>query len=171
MDIALTIAAYVVLSLAALVGLALAFVGFAGTWVILAGFILGDLVHPALNHYGAWAAMTGLALLAEAAEWVMGYFGMRKFGVSRKSAWGAVGGSFLGAFAGVAIPIPILGSLIGALAGAFIGAFLVEMLVSAPMGSAVKSGLGGLLGRLGGIFSKTIFAAVMVVVAYYELMN
>jgi hypothetical protein len=171
MDIALAVAAYIVLSLAALAGLVLAFVGFPGTWVILAGFLLGNLIHPGPNHYGAWAAVAGLALTAEAAEWVMGYFGMRKFGVSRKSAWGAVAGSFVGAFAGVAFPVPVLGSLIGALAGAFIGAFLVEVVVSSDTGTAVKSGLGGLLGRLAGIFSKTLFAAAMVVVAFYTLMN
>jgi uncharacterized protein YqgC (DUF456 family) len=165
----LTILAYIILALTALAGLAIAFIGFPGTWLILAGFILGDLVFPGPGHFTAWGVALGLALLAEVAEWVMGYFGMRKYGVSGKAAWGAIIGSFIGAIVGVGIPV--LGSLIGALLGAFLGAFIVEAAVSAHLGDAVKSGWGGLVGRLAGIFSKTLCAGAMVIVVFYAIIK
>ena len=164
MTITLTILAFIILGLTALAGLVLAFIGFPGTWVILLGFILGDVAFPGLNHYRVWLVVLGVALAAEVVEWLLGYFGALKFGVSKKATWGAIAGSLVGALAGVGIPI--LGSLIGALVGAFLGAFAVEMLTSRQGGvqGAVRSGWGGLLARLAGMLGKTVFAVIMIII-------
>jgi uncharacterized protein len=97
----------------------------------------------------ALAALAGVAFLIDniAAAW-----GARKFGGSSAAAWGALVGGLVGLFLGP----------LGFLVGPILGAILAEMLISKqePL-EAMRSGVGTLLGMLGGIGAKLLIHVAM----------
>src|SRR5439155_123148 len=63
--------------------------------------------------------IVALGIVAEVLDFTLAGSYARKYGGSRKAAWGAIIGGTIGAIVGV--PIPIIGSVIGALVGSFVG--------------------------------------------------
>jgi uncharacterized protein len=97
----------------------------------------------------ALGVLAGFAMVMDniAAAW-----GARKFGGSSAAAWGALVGGLVGLFLGP----------LGFLAGPILGAVLAEMLISKkdPL-EALRSGVGTLLGMLGGIGAKLLIHLAM----------
>lgn len=83
--------------------------------------------------------------------------GTKRMGGSNYGVWGSIIGLVLGL-----IFFPPLGIIVGP----FVGAVAGELIYGQNTSVALKSGLGSLLGFLGGTFMKLIFAAVA---AYYIL--
>lgn len=95
-----------------------------------------------------------LAAAAMALAYLAGAWGARRFGASRAAAWGAV----LGALAGVVVLGPL-----GLLVGPFAGAALIEALQGRPLAVAVRSGIGSVLGMLGGSLINLAIALLMII--------
>lgn len=98
----------------------------------------------------AVAAVTVLDFAASA-------WGAKKFKCSRWGAWGGVLGAFVGVFF-----FPL-----GLLAGPFAGAVAGELLAGRSVTDGVHSGIGAVVGFLGGMFAKLLACAAMPAVAFW----
>ena len=71
---------------------------------------------------------------------------------------GGILGAVLGAgFLGI-------GLLLGTFLGIFLGAFLVELLIQRDFIKSLKSGAGGVIGRIGSIIAKLAIAVIMLAI-------
>ncbi len=96
--------------------------------------------------------LTILALLAHALDFLAGAMGVKRFGASRKAAFGAAMGAVFGIFFG----------FIGMLAGPFIGAIIGELTVSKNIQTAGLAGIGAWLGMVVGATAKMAIGFSMV---------
>jgi hypothetical protein len=134
------------LAVVLVLSLALIPLGLPGTWVmILAGVTYGYLV-PA-GGIGAVAILgcLGIALIAEVLDFTVSARYTRKFGGSKRGAWGAIIGGIIGAVVG--LPVPIVGSVLGAIAGSFAGALFAEYTGGAAHLTAARAATGAAIGR------------------------
>jgi uncharacterized protein len=145
---------------AVLVGLVMIPLGLPGIWLmLLAGVAHHALIAPPTI---SWLTIGLLVVLALGVEWlefaVSGRY-TRKYGGSRRAAWGAVGGGLVGAVVG--LPIPVVGSVFGAFAGAFGGAMLGEYSVEKNRGNATRAATGALIGRAVATAMKSVAGCVI----------
>lgn len=156
--------AYALLALSQVAGLLLVPFGLPGTWVQVLG-VVGYGFATDFRTVG-WATITIVLLLAaagEVVEFTLGGRYARKYGGSRRAAWGAILGGLVGAFMGV--PLPIIGSIIGAFVGAFAGAALMELTRSPEIRAALRVGWGAFVGRMVAIAAKSAIAVAIAAVA------
>ena len=127
---------------------------------------LAALLHAVLTGFQplTWGYLIALAVLAGFAfviDNIAAAWGARKFGGSSAAAWGALLGGLVGLFLGP----------IGFLAGPIVGAILAEMLISKKeFPDALRSGMGTLLGLLGGVGAKLVihfFMGVLVLIRIF----
>ena len=127
---------------------------------------LAALLHAVLTGFQplTWGYLIALAVLAGFAfviDNIAAAWGARKFGGSSAAAWGALLGGLVGLFLGP----------IGFLAGPIVGAILAEMLISKKeFPDAMRSGVGTLLGLLGGVGAKLVihfFMGVLVLIRIF----
>ena len=118
---------------------------------------LAALLHAVLTGFQplTWGYLIALGVLAGFAlviDNIAAAWGARKFGGSSAAAWGALVGGLVGLFLGP----------LGFLFGPILGAVLAEMLISKkePF-EALRSGVGTLVGMLGGIGAKLLIHVVM----------
>src|SRR5690554_1378939 len=104
--------------------------------------------------------IAGLAVLAQVLDLVGGWIGTKYSGGSNAGVWGSIIGSVVGVF--VAPPF-------GFLPGALLGAMLFELLANRSLAEAWRSGLGSMLGALGGTFMKLLFLIAMGIIAFAYL--
>lgn len=96
--------------------------------------------------------LTILAILAHALDFLAGAMGVKRFGASRKAAFGAAMGAVFGIFFG----------FIGMLIGPFIGALIGELAVSKNIHTAGLAGIGAWLGMMVGAAAKMAIGFSMV---------
>jgi uncharacterized protein len=119
---------------------------------------LAALVHALITGFDPvnWGFLIGLALVGSSAfviDNLAAMWGARKFGGSSAAGWGAL----LGGLAGIFV-LPPFGFLICPV----LGAIALEMLVSKKsFEEAAKSGVGTLVGMLGGIGLKLLVHVAM----------
>lgn len=119
---------------------------------------LAALLHAVVTGFQPldWTFLIGLALVGSSAfviDNLAAAWGARKFGGSSAAGWGALIGGIVGIFV-----LPPFGFLICPV----IGAVLLEMLVSKrSFEAALKSGIGTLVGMLGGIGLKLLVHVAM----------
>jgi uncharacterized protein YqgC (DUF456 family) len=134
------------LAVALLLSLVMIPLGLPGTWVMILAGVAHSYLVPA-SGIGA-VAILGCVVIAFAAELleftVLARY-TRKFGGSRRGAWGAIAGGLVGAVVGV--PVPIIGSVLGAIAGSFAGALAAEYTRGAGHGDATRAATGAAIGR------------------------
>ena len=127
---------------------------------------LAALLHAVLTGFQplTWGYLIALAVLAGFAfviDNIAAAWGARKFGGSSAAGWGALLGGLAGLFLGP----------IGFLAGPIVGAILAEMLISKKeFPDAMRSGVGTLLGLLGGVGAKLVihfFMGVLVLIRIF----
>ena len=113
-----------------------------------------------------WTFLIGLALVGSSAfviDNLAAAWGARKFGGSSAAGWGALLGGIVGIFV-----LPPFGFLICPV----IGAVMLEMLVSKKsIEEALKSGVGTLVGMLGGIGLKLLIHIGMGVMVILRLLH
>jgi uncharacterized protein YqgC (DUF456 family) len=159
----LAIIALGVLILFCLIGLILTPFGLPGTFIIVAGAGVYNLIQWSWELSLTFLlVLLGLALIGEVLEWLVGAYSAKKFGASKYGIFGAIAGAIAGAIIGV--PIPFAGSVLGMFIGAFLGAFIIEIFVKRSIIGALKAGIGAFLGRVGAILLKSIIALAMVAV-------
>ncbi len=104
--------------------------------------------------------VAGLAVLAQAVDYLGSVLGSRYYGASQAGTWGGVIGSLVGLFF-----FPPFGFLLGAL----VGAVAFELIAEREFDDAVRSGVGALVGTLGGMFAKVIIVIAIGIVVFPRL--
>ncbi|MNB83910.1 hypothetical protein D3C81_207690 [compost metagenome] len=104
-----------------------------------------------------WIIQTLIVAVLFVADYVVGAWGVKKFGGSRASVIGSTIGLIAGPFV-----IPAFGLIIGPLLGAFIG----EMIAGSDPGKSFKVSLGSLLGLFTSTVVKVILQVTMVVLFF-----
>ena len=147
---------------AILLGLVMIPFGLPGTLVLFAAALCYHLLVPAAGI--GLVTVIGVGVLmaaAEALEWVLTGRFTKRYGGSRRAAWGAIIGGMIGAFVG--LPVPIVGSIVGAFAGAFVGAFVAEWSRAGDHGIAARVAWGALLGRVTAAATKIAIGLAMAI--------
>lgn len=155
------------LTLGALISLPLTAVGLPGTWALIAGACLWKSFDQSASV--SWTAVfvaIGLALVAEALEWVLATRYATRYGGSRRAGWGALIGGIAGAIVGV--PIPLVGSIVGSFAGAFLGALVAEYSVHGEHATAGRAAWGALVGRVFAAGAKVGIGVVVAVIIIFS---
>ncbi|OKP71530.1 hypothetical protein A3842_23930 [Paenibacillus sp. P3E] len=106
---------------------------------------------------GFWIIQTLIVVVLFVADYVVGAWGVKKFGGSRASVIGSTIGLILG---------PILLSPFGLLIGPFVGAFAGELIAGSNPGKAVKVSFGSLLGLFSSTVVKIVLQIAMVVLFF-----
>jgi len=143
--------ATIFLMLVGLVGTVLPLVP--GAVLILGGAVLA---HFALHAIG-WPTLLGLTLLAilqMALDFVSGAVGAKYFGATKWGAFGAILGALVGLFFG----------LLGLFLGPVIGVIIGEVIAGKRMIDAGRAGWGSLIGNIGAMLAKLIFALTMIII-------
>lgn len=102
-----------------------------------------------------WLIETTIVLAIVVADYIIGAWGVKRFGGSRASVIGSTIGIIIGPFV-----IPAFGLI----AGPFLGAVAGELTTGAGMNQALKAGLGSLVGFFSGLIMKIVLQLVMIVV-------
>lgn len=141
-------------------GLLLVPLGLPGVWlmvlVLLGAALAGEVT------WGVWAALAGVALVAEVVEFVTVDRMARRFGGSSRAFWGALVGGLVGAVAGS--PVPVVGNLVAGVVGTFVGAAGVTWWETRSAARASRVGWGTLLARVLAVGFKTAAGVVVLVV-------
>lgn len=165
-ELSLALLGWTAFGIAVLIGLALDLVGLFGNWIILAAIIVAWIVLGFVPF--GWVGIGiifGLAVLGEILETIAAGYGAKKFGGSKGSILAAVVGCLFGAILGTPL-FPIIGTLIGACIGAFVGAALWEYIRHEKQpGEALWTGLGAAIGKVAGLFAKTLVGFAMLLTA------
>jgi uncharacterized protein YqgC (DUF456 family) len=135
--------------------------GLPGIWLmVLAGILYGPLTGTPLG-WGTVGGTAVLAVIAEAVEFALGAHMARRFGGSRRSAWGSILGSLAGAM--LLSPLPVLGPMTGAFVGAFAGAWIAEWSLDRSHDTATRTATGALIGRVVAVAVKVGLGMVIAV--------
>ncbi|MEO8194017.1 MAG: DUF456 domain-containing protein [Gemmatimonadales bacterium] len=161
---------FIILTLVLLLSLVLIALGLPGLWVMIASAVVYNIV--AGTEPISWVTLIGigvLALIAEYIEFTMSGKYARKYGGSRRAAWGAMIGGVVGAFMGV--PVPIVGPLIGAFLGSFIGALVGEKTTGSTGAASTRVATGALIGRAVATAMKMAVGCTIAVWIFFAAMG
>ncbi|MGM0874276.1 MAG: DUF456 domain-containing protein [Bacillota bacterium] len=122
---------------------------------IVAGFVLYGFLFEFTELTMTFWMIEGLFVaVLFGADYMANLIGVKKFGGSKAAIWGSTIGLLVGPFV-----IPIAGIILGP----FIGAVLAELIVhKKTFSSAVKSGLGSLVGFISGVLAKSVIQLIMI---------
>ena len=127
-----------------------------GTTVILAGAIIHRLMLGPEKSIG-WHTIIVLVLLTLVTygiDILAGYLGAKYFGATKWGAFGAILGALVGLFFG----------LLGLFLGPVIGVIIGEVIAGKRMIDAGRAGWGSLIGNIGAMLAKLIFALTMIII-------
>jgi uncharacterized protein YqgC (DUF456 family) len=162
--------AFLLLALVIVLSMVMIVLGLPGLWIMIASAITYNIVVP--ERPMSWLSMIGIVVLgivAEVLDFTLAGKYARKYGGSRKAAWGAIIGGFIGAFIGV--PLPIVGPLIGALVGSFVGAFVGEVRSGGERAAGAKVATGALIGRVFGTVIKVGLGFTVAIWIFFAAMH
>ncbi|MFY4776369.1 DUF456 domain-containing protein [Metabacillus sp. RGM 3146] len=122
---------------------------------IIGGFVLYGIFYGFYNlGYIFWIIEGIFTAVLFAADYVTNLIGIKRVGGSRAAIWGSTIGLIIGPFV-----IPVAGILIGP----FAGAVLAELIVHRKdFGTAVRVGVGSLIGFISGAFAKAVIQLIMI---------
>ena len=156
--------AILLLAIVEVAGLLIVPLGLPGLWVMVLGLVsYGWFTEFQTVSFWTTTLVLALAVLGELIETWLGFRFARKYGASKRAAWGALIGGLVGAVVGV--PVPVIGSVIGAFVGSFAGGALFEYTMSAHTGTAVAAGWGAVLGRAAAAAAKIALGIVIGVIS------
>ena len=137
-------------------------IGLPGTWAMVIAAWGYNFLVPG-DPVGTWTILgtAVLALIAEGLEMTLSASYTRKYGGSKRAAWGAIIGGVAGAMIGV--PIFLIGPLVGAFVGSFVGAWVFEKSRGVQGENAIRVATGALIGRAAAAAMKVAIALVMMV--------
>ncbi len=96
---------------------------------------------------------TSLTIISVVLDYFGGVIGAKKYGATR---WGLIG-SVIGGIAGF-----FMGGIVGLIFGPFFGAVLLELVFGKDLRGAFKSGVGTLVGFIGGAVAKLAIGVIMI---------
>ncbi len=96
---------------------------------------------------------SALTILSVILDYFGGVIGAKKYGATR---WGLIG-SVIGGIGGF-----FMGGIIGLIFGPFFGAVLFELIFGKDLRSSLKSGMGTLVGFLGGAIAKLVIGVIII---------
>ena len=161
---------FLLLALVLVVSMVLIVLGLPGLWIMIASAITYNIVVP--ERPMSWLTVFGivaLGIVAEVLDFSLAGRYARKYGGSRKAAWGAIIGGMIGAIIGV--PVPIVGPVIGALIGSFVGALVGEVRNGGDRGAATKVATGALIGRVLGTVIKVALGFTVAIWIFFAAMH
>ncbi|WP_438347221.1 DUF456 domain-containing protein [Paenibacillus sp. FA6] len=125
--------------------------------IYLAFFVYGWFFN--FDSFGVWfwIIQTLIVVVLFVADYVVGAWGTKKFGGSRKSVILSTIGVIIGPFV-----IPAFGLIIGPFLGAFIG----ELLSGSNVSKSAKVGVGSLVGLFSSMVMKIILQIAMVIIFF-----
>lgn len=157
------IIAIIVFILLALTGLIISFIGISGTWLVLAGAILFNIITWSWHISLTWLiGLVILAIIGEIIEFIMVGITAKTYGTSKTGMIAAMAGGIAGAIIG--IPGFLFGSILGLLVGAFVGALVVEAIIKKDFTKGFCAGIGAFTGAIGGIVAKFLITIIMIVI-------
>ncbi len=165
--IALEVLGWIAFAVVVLAGIALNMLGLFGNWLILLAIGVFAAV-TGFDHFGGWTLPILLVLTAagEVIETVAAGAGTARYGGGKGAMVAAIIGTIVGAIVGSPFLL-IIGTIIGACVGAFAFAALYEVSVSRKkLEEAARAGYGAALGKIAGMFAKTLVGFVMLFVAF-----
>lgn len=138
--------------------------GLPGTFLQVAAALVLTVATDGTRMGWPWVGLLlGLALVGELVEFVSGQWGARRYGGSRKAAWGALIGGLVGAVVG-GIPLPLIGSIVMSFLGTFAGALIGEMHERRHLAPDLRVGYGAIVGRAIGVGVKLALGFLMLIV-------
>ena len=161
----MTIFAAIVVTLAAVLGVALTLVTLPGIWIMIFVALLCELLVADLFSWPLIVAVLLLGGLAELAEFLASAAGSKNAGGTNSGMVGSIVGGLGGMIGGqILIPIPIVGAVVGGVAGAGLGAMLAERgHAKRSWKDSYRSGQGAAVGRAVSIFVKGAFSVAVAV--------
>lgn len=102
-----------------------------------------------------WTVQVLFVMLLFGADYMANLIGVKKFGGTKAGIWGSTIGLLVGPFV-----IPVIGILIGPFLGAIIGEWVVHR---SNLKTAVKVGVGSVVGFISSVVTKGIIQIVMTV--------
>jgi uncharacterized protein YqgC (DUF456 family) len=134
--------------------LLLHFFNLPANWLILVGLGIWEWAHPeVIATWGFFILLFGICLAGEVVEFVVQYWGARRFGGTNRGAWAAVVGAIVGGIFGAPFFFG-LGALAGALLGAFTASLLVEMGQGRSFSEARHAAMGAMWSKVFGTVAK-----------------
>ncbi|WP_150268919.1 DUF456 domain-containing protein [Paenibacillus tepidiphilus] len=125
--------------------------------IYLAFFVYGWFFSFSSFGFWFWSIQTLIVIVLFVADYVVGAWGVKKFGGSRQSVIGSTIGLIFGPFL-----IPAFGLILGPIIGAFVG----ELIAGSQPGKALKVGFGSLLGLFSSTVVKIVLQVAMVVLFF-----
>ncbi|MGE6752048.1 DUF456 domain-containing protein [Rossellomorea sp. NPDC071047] len=108
-----------------------------------------------------WTVQVLFVVLLFGADYMANLIGVKKFGGTKAGIWGSTIGLLLGPFV-----IPVIGILIGPFLGAIIGEWVVHR---SNLKTAVKVGVGSVVGFISSVVTKGIIQIVMAVYFFFVI--
>ncbi|WP_135556111.1 DUF456 domain-containing protein [Paenibacillus cymbidii] len=126
-----------------------------GVFAIYAAFFVYGLC-ISFSPFGLWfwLIQTTIVLAIVVADYVIGAWGVKRFGGTRASVIGSTIGILIGPFV-----IPAFGLILGP----FLGAVAGELTTGADMRQSMRAGLGALVGFFSGLAMKIVLQSIMIV--------
>lgn len=110
-----------------------------------------------------------LYLLGELFEFLFTIIVAKRFGASNKAIIGALVGGIVGAILGTALLG--VGVILGSLFGIFFGAFLIELMSKRDVRKSMKTGAGGVMGRIVSVGAKLLIGLIMIALVAYRIIS
>ncbi|MGG1628775.1 DUF456 domain-containing protein [Rossellomorea sp. NRS-1567] len=108
-----------------------------------------------------WSVQVLFVILLFGADYMANLIGVKKFGGTKAGIWGSTIGLLVGPFV-----IPVIGILIGPFLGAIIGEWVVHR---SNLKTAVKVGVGSVVGFISSVVTKGIIQIVMAVYFFFVI--
>lgn len=117
-------------------------------------FVYGFFV--TFDHFNVlfWIIQTFILIVLLVADYMVGAWGVKKFGGTRASVIGSTIGIIIG---------PFILNIPGIIVGPFVGAVIGELIVHTPLKDALKVGLGSVIGLFSSVVVKVIMQSVMII--------
>ena len=134
---------------------------------------VNSLIYGIITNFDSFSLTFVLTLfvivgLVEFLEYLMIALTAKKYGASKWGITGGIIGGIGGAISG-AFFTPVVGAIIGSIIGVFFGAIILEYFRSFNFRTAVNSGFGAFLGKIGGLSLKTCGAVTMIIMIGYKI--
>lgn len=149
-----SLAGFTYLALLCGMGVLLSVLSLSGTWLVVVAAVSAFLARGGFPGLGTVLTFIYLAILVEVAEYVLGFWGVKKQGGSNRAALMALAGSMVGLALGGILAFPVVGALIGIPLGGVAAVYAYERYQQKTVGQSLRIASGVILARFGVMLMK-----------------